>query len=365
MFYYLDSETGKRESLKTKDAVEAQRLVDARNEAGRNPYLNLQLARVYLSAADPVIAARTWTDVMNEIVETKQGENQRRWSVAAKDKAFDSIRALPIVETRSEQLLQVLKVGTVSTNVYLRRIHNFAVDMNWLAWPILPKRKWPVVRFNEKRAVTQEEHERILLREGNPERQAFYALCWHLGGSQTDIACLSAEDIDWDDRTISFERVKVKWRGGPPPIISIGPEVEKVLNLLPKAGPLFPYLRSVRPSDRATEFKQRCKGLKIEGVTLHGYRYAWAERAKKAGMPERFAMQVLGHGSRAVHRAYARKALVKVPSLEEYERIVAQGKVIRGCTPPSLKAHCTYSRCSICATPPLQMTAAHGVKVRS
>jgi hypothetical protein len=36
-------------------------------------------------------------------------------------------------------------------------------------------------------------------------------------------------------------------------------------------------------------------------------RYAWAERAKTAGYPERFAMENLGHNSKAVHRAYARR----------------------------------------------------------
>jgi hypothetical protein len=47
---------------------------------------------------------------------------------------------------------------------------------------------------------------------------------------------------------------------------------------------MFPYQRSVRPADRATEFKQRCAGLHIKGVTLHSYRYSWAERAKKGGL---------------------------------------------------------------------------------
>ena len=89
---------------------------------------------------------------------------------------------------------------------------------------------------------------------------------------------------------------------------------------LPGTGPLFPYLRSVRAADRATEFKQRCKGLGIKGVTLHSYRYAWAERAKSAGYPERFAQEALGHNSKAVHRAYARRAKVELPSLAEYER---------------------------------------------
>jgi len=38
-----------------------------------------------------------------------------------------------------------------------------------------------------------------------------------------------------------------------------------------------------RVNDRATEFRQRCDGLKISGVSLHSYRYAWAERALKCG----------------------------------------------------------------------------------
>jgi hypothetical protein len=37
-------------------------------------------------------------------------------------------------------------------------------------------------------------------------------------------------------------------------------------------------------------------------------------------MPERFAMENLGHSSKAVHRACAKKALMKIPSLEEYEK---------------------------------------------
>jgi hypothetical protein len=64
---------------------------------------------------------------------------------------------------------------------------------------------------------------------------------------------------------------------------------------LASEGFLFPYLSRVRAGDRATEFKQRCLGLGIEGVSLHSYRYAWAERAKACGYPERFAQEALGH----------------------------------------------------------------------
>ena len=77
----------------------------------------------------------------------------------------------------------------------------------------------------------------------------------------------------------------------------------------------------MRAGDRATEFKQRCVGLGIQGVSLHSYRYAWAERAKKAGYPERFAQEALGHNSKAIHRAYARRAQVELPPLSEFERM--------------------------------------------
>ena len=105
-----------------------------------------------------------------------------------------------------------------------------------------------------------------------------------------------------------------------------GKEVERVVSDLPSTGPLFPYLKSVRSSDRATEFKQRCEGLLIKGVTLHSYRYAWAERAKSCGFPERYAMAALGHNSKAVSRAYAKRAAVEIPSLEDFEAKMAAEK---------------------------------------
>ena len=55
---------------------------------------------------------------------------------------------------------------------------------------------------------------------------------------------------------------------------------------------------------------------------------AWAERARKAGYPERFAQEALGHNSKAVHRAYAKRAQVTLPSLEQYERNSAAENII-------------------------------------
>lgn len=316
IYYSLDTLTKKRESLKTTDAETAQRLLNAQNEASKQPALNLQIAQVYLQHSDPDFVKRTWQHVMDEMGRTKSGSTRKRWDVAMKDEAFDQIRCLGLIKTQAEHFLVAMHNGTVSTNVFLRRIHNFALDMNWLPRSIIPKRQWPAVRFKDKRAITFDEHQAIISREKNPERKTFYELCWHLGGSQGDIAALKGEDVDWENQTISFTRKK----SGVPVILHLGEDALNLLKDLPGEGLLFPYLSRVRAGDRATEFKQRCRGLGIDGVSLHSYRYAWAERAKACGYPERFAQEALGHNSAAVHRAYAKRAKMKLPSLEEYEK---------------------------------------------
>lgn len=325
VFYIEDTVTLRQESLKTKDKNVAQRLFQAKNEAHQQPALNLQLARTYLAASDPEVVKRTWQTVMDAVAQGKTGATQERWLRANKDHAFDLIRDLRILETQAEHFLAVLKCGTVATNVFLRRIHNFALDMGWLPWPVIPKRQWPKVEYGDKRAICFAEHADIVEREQNPERRAFYELCWHLGGSQGDIANLTAEDIDWQNRTISYHRKKTKVLAQ----LHFGDQVAEILGGLPRQGPLFPHLRTVRSSDRATEFKQRCRGLGIEGVTLHSYRYAWAERAKTAGYPERFAMEALGHNSNAIHRTYAKGAQMRLPALEDYEKQAPRKKLIQ------------------------------------
>ena len=319
MYYCVDKRTGKRASLHTTNEDAARQIVEAKNNAERQPVLNLQIAKAYIAGTDGGINTRTWKQAIEAVTNTKQGANKERWQRVVKDAALAPLWSCVIIETQGELLLRVLQSGTVSTNVYLRRLHNFCVDMNWLPWPLLPKRQWPAVRFKDKRAITWEEHCAVVAREQNAERKAFYQLAWFLGASQSDLAHLQAEDIDWLTRTISFFRMKTRWRGCQPPQIRFGKEVQEILTTLPKSGPLFPYLATVRACDRATEFKQRCAGLGIQGVTLHSYRYAWAERAKTCGYPERFAQSALGHNSKAVHRAYAKKAQVVIPTLENYE----------------------------------------------
>jgi hypothetical protein len=207
-YYCEDLLTKKQETLRTCDRDETSRLVAAKNESEAHHAFSRRLARVYWNGGDPMAAQRTWDHVMVEIPKFKAGATQDRWFAAIADKAFDSIRNLLLLETRPEHFFKVLEAGTVSTNIYLRRIHNFALAMDWSPWPILNARQWPKVHHKTRRAITLNEHRRIHQRERNPQWRAFYELCWHLGGSQTDVANLTAEDIDWSPRVVAYFRRK-------------------------------------------------------------------------------------------------------------------------------------------------------------
>ncbi len=328
VYYSEDVESGKQKSLRTTNHEEASRLVFHRQEAGRMPALNREIARTYLSAGDPELTKRTWQMVMDTLQSSGSSSTRERARWAAKCKDFDSIRHKPLVETTSDDFLKVLMDGKTSTNHFLRRYHNMALGLGWLPWPVLPKKLWPPIRHARKRAIKWEEHQKIVKREGNQERRLFYELLWETGASQSDAARLTHESINWREKLLTIHRRKIEHHDPIPAQIRIGERLEGILRQLPQEGPLFPYLRNVDCKHRGTEFHQRCEGLGIHGISLHSYRYAWAVRARQCGYPERFAQAVLGHASKAVHRAYARSAEMTVPALEMYEKQYAAMNVV-------------------------------------
>ncbi len=97
----------------------------------------------------------------------------------------------------------------------------------------------------------------------------FYQLCWFLGASQSDVAFLGSENVDWSARVISFARKKTRTVS----MIHFGDEVEAVLRTLPATGAFFPKLRKLNSGHRATEFTRVCRRAGVHGVTLHCYRY--------------------------------------------------------------------------------------------
>jgi len=143
--------------------------------------------------------------------------------------------------------------------------------------------------------------------------------------AQIDLVSLTADDVDWNTKTTTFFRRKT----GKPCVLRFGEEAVAILRRLSANGPLFPKYSTLCSADRATRFADRCvrlgitersKQAGIPSISLHSYRYAWAERARAAGYPERYAQEALGHASAAIHRAYAKSVRVELPPLEEYER---------------------------------------------
>jgi hypothetical protein len=70
-FYCVDTLTGRRASLQTPNEDEARQIVLARNQALRQPALNLHIAKAYLAGSDSGVATRTWQHAMDTHVSSK------------------------------------------------------------------------------------------------------------------------------------------------------------------------------------------------------------------------------------------------------------------------------------------------------
>jgi integrase len=315
MFYAQDAATGRQTSLRTKDETEAKRLLNARNEAQQQPTLNLHLARAYLTASDPAFVERTWQAVMDQFQCRGKESSKERYASVFKSASFDALRQKKLMETTADNFFAVFKDGKVSIIHFLKRLHNLALSIGWIALPVVAPNLWPKYVAKDRRGITAQEQQSLLAREKHVEWKQFLELLWETGAAQGDAANMTAENIDWQSRTITYFRQKTGSRAQ----FTISHKLETVLRQLPSTGPLFPNLSEFASNDRAIRFHYRCQRAGVSGVTLHSYRYAWAERARVVGMPERFAQAALGHNSSAIHRAYAKKAQIIVPSLEDYE----------------------------------------------
>jgi hypothetical protein len=95
-----------RTSLGKATKEEGQQIVDAKNQAERQPMLNLQLAKAYLAGTDAEMPKRTWQHALEVLTETKRGTNKERWKRAAKDRAISLLLPKVIVETEGELILE-------------------------------------------------------------------------------------------------------------------------------------------------------------------------------------------------------------------------------------------------------------------
>lgn len=322
VFYVQDKLSGKQTSLKTRDAAAARRMLAGKNQSTEQPQMNLAMAKVYLSCKSEEMLARTWDDVMKEMEQAYQGPTLARWRTQIKSVPFQGLRKLQLLHTESSHFLSVLRhprAGT-STHKWLRILHNRALDLGWILAPVMARRIWPKLRTQRTKALTLEQHTRLIETESDPEFRHYLQMLWEIGGSQTDTACLHWNSVDMMNRRITYSRRKLESIGQGSVAIVIGASLMTLLNALPQQGFLFPNLAKQNDKVRASRFRKRCDRLGFTEISLHSYRYAWAQRAKSYGMPMREAMAHLGHGSKAIHMAYSDKAEVVSLPLEFYEK---------------------------------------------
>ncbi len=260
IFYTQHNETGKQESLRTRDKREATRLLNAKNDAAQAPALNRELGRVFLSAIDPAAVKRSWNVVMEHFCSIGRESTRERRKREVNSPAYASIRNKPLVETNPDDLFRVLKAGGASVNHTLRSLHRFACDMSWLPAPIIAVRLWPKINKSVRRGITAGEHAKIIAAEQNAERRHFYQMLWEIGAAQTDAANLTAQNVNRAEKTICFNRLKT----GTLASLSIGPSLEALLARLPQTGLLFPNIATSSASDRSAEFYRRCKLLETK-----------------------------------------------------------------------------------------------------
>lgn len=266
VFYTQDSVTGRQTSLRTVSRREAEDLLHARNTTAQQPALNLEIAKAYLSASDPKMAQRTWRDVMREFATHGRETTQERSSRMAMSPTLDAIRNRKLIETTSEDLLDLLRHGGAATNNYMRRYHNLALKLGWLPRPVLYPAVWPKVTPKRRRAITKEEFERIIAAEGNLERRAYHRILWETGAAQTDGALIRAEDVDWEKGVLFYQRKKLR-ADSPPCGLGLSPMLSNLLQDLPGEGFLFPRIARESNNWRAAEFRRRCRILKINGIS--------------------------------------------------------------------------------------------------
>ena len=197
-----------------------------------------------------------------------------------------SIRHLRVAETRPEHFDRALADGKVSSNVFLRRIHNHALGMEWLLKSVIPRLQWPKPVFKEKRAITAEEHAAIMLREQNAERRDFYELLWHTGAAQSDGACLRADAHEnWrydgpaqpsDERCLALRHNVIETRHYRPQLIQQDRQalpkpvhVLEYVRLPLKPVPVLVILEQEELLEALTSNAGKVHGLEIPAVVFH------------------------------------------------------------------------------------------------
>jgi len=259
-----------------------------------------------------------------------------------KNACWNGLRHKRVIDTVANDFQEALKNAGVSLVEFGRKFHNYAMNHRLIPYAIMGKEMWPKIDTDPvSRSITEGEHLTIVGYLSNPSLKPYNDhankhqgtmpemwrdewvnwlwFLWFTGASSADAANMKAECIRWGEGVLEYKRGKwIKPERHAPVRVAIakGGQFEKLLKRLPAAGNLFPLLSLRRSDERAKTFAGVIGCLGIPKVTIHGYRFAFAERAKEAGMSTEDRMASLGHADYDMHHHYDKNAKVTPASIE-------------------------------------------------
>ena len=145
---------------------------------------------------------------MEQLQSRGKDSSRERYASVFKSPSFDGLRNKKLLETNDDDFFAVFKQGKVAITYFLKRLHNFALSLGWIALPVVAPYLWPKYEAKERRGITPDEQQSILAIEKKAEWKLFLELLWETGAAQGDAAAMTAEDIDWQTRTITYFRMK-------------------------------------------------------------------------------------------------------------------------------------------------------------
>lgn len=338
----IDKKTGKAKSLKIQGTrEEAEKLADIEWDQtdDTNAAFHMKTAEAHLAKCNPAWLTNTWRTVYEAHKKAPAEKTRRPKSIgtirgidsAWNDKALDGFRDRRLLDTTASEISRAANQMGSYNMLMLKRWHAFAVKHLMMPFPIMGEDMWPAIeeRSPMSRAIKLDEHKQILKAvadeslyvwsrvqsyKGGPKSEAvnelrdYLNLLWLVGCSQKDGADMTAENINKELNCLEFKRCKWIKANRKPVRVPITPQLRTVLNRRPKSGPLFPWLTTLTAHRRCLYFNWFVDWVKLPKVTLHGYRYAMAERLDEGGASDKDRMNMLGHAGRDMSEHYAKNS---------------------------------------------------------
>ncbi len=352
----VDKKTKKQTSLKCKGTREqAEEIADIQfgNTDDSNSMHHMKSAEAHLMKCNPEWVTITWDDVAQRKIKgprSRVGGGKAIGTTKVQisswnNKCWDKLRHKRCIDTVPRDFTDAVSSGRAGVVNFGRQLHSYAMDHRLIPYAIMGSEMWPKYKTGKmSRTITEEEHLKIIKfiqddklktftqytrrhpnttrKQWRDEWENWLWFLWWTGASNTDAANMKAENIDWKKRVLEYKRQKwVRPEKHAPARVAIskGGSLERLLKKLPKKGFLFPLLSRCVGGDRASTVGIFAEWVGIEHVTPHGYRFAFAERAKEMGMSAEDRMTTLGHKEFLQTSHYDQEAQVIPASIEIIE----------------------------------------------